>query len=100
MGKPLSPTPRPCPACGINVPRLEPPSFSFNSNYGACPNCHGLGSIYDFDPSTTITDWSQPLLDGPMGPGSASPYLLPLTTPPATTSHTYITRPFHHPPAN
>ncbi|HEU5342701.1 excinuclease ABC subunit UvrA [Edaphobacter sp.] len=67
-----------CPDCGINVPRLEPRSFSFNSNYGACPNCHGLGSIYDFDPAKTIVDWSKPLLDGAMGPGSASAYLLRL----------------------
>ncbi len=67
-----------CPDCGINVPRLEPRSFSFNSNYGACPECHGLGSIYDFDPAKTIADWSKPLLDGAMGPGSASQYLLRL----------------------
>jgi excinuclease ABC subunit A len=67
-----------CPDCGINVPRLEPRSFSFNSNYGACPECHGLGSIYDFDPAKTIADWSKPLLDGAMGPGSASSYLLRL----------------------
>jgi excinuclease ABC subunit A len=67
-----------CPDCGINVPRLEPRSFSFNSNYGACTNCHGLGSIYDFDPAKTITDWSKPLLDGAMGPGSGSAYLLRL----------------------
>lgn len=67
-----------CPECGINVPKLEPRSFSFNSNYGACPECHGLGSIYDFDPAKTITDWSKPLLDGAMGPGSASQYLLRL----------------------
>ena len=67
-----------CPDCGINVPRLEPRSFSFNSNYGACPECHGLGSIYDFDPAKTITDWSRPLLDGAMGPGGGSAYLLRL----------------------
>ncbi len=67
-----------CPDCGINVPKLEPRSFSFNSTYGACPECHGLGSIYDFDPGKTITDWSKPLLDGAMGPGSASAYLLRL----------------------
>ena len=67
-----------CPDCGINVPKLEPRSFSFNSNYGACPECHGLGSIYDFDPAKTITDWSKPLLDGAMGPGSGSQYLLKL----------------------
>ena len=67
-----------CPDCGINVPKLEPRSFSFNSTYGACPDCHGLGSIYDFDAAKTITDWSKPLLDGAMGPGSASSYLLRL----------------------
>jgi len=67
-----------CPDCGINVPKLEPRSFSFNSTYGACPECHGLGSIYDFDPAKTIADWSKPLLDGAMGPGSASSYLLRL----------------------
>ncbi len=67
-----------CPDCGINVAKLEPRSFSFNSNYGACPECHGLGSIYDFDPGKTITDWSKPLLDGAMGPGSGSAYLLKL----------------------
>ena len=67
-----------CPDCGIDVPRLEPRSFSFNSTYGACPVCHGLGSIYDFDPAKTIVDWSKPLLDGAMGPGSGSSYLLRL----------------------
>ena len=67
-----------CPECGINVAKLEPRSFSFNSTYGACPECHGLGSIYDFDPGKVITDWSKPLLDGAMGPGSSSQYLLRL----------------------
>jgi excinuclease ABC subunit A len=64
-----------CPDCGLDVPKLEPRSFSFNSTYGACPECHGLGSIYDFDPAKIITDWSRPLLDGALGPGSASQYL-------------------------
>ena len=67
-----------CPDCGLDVPKLEPRSFSFNSAYGACPECHGLGSIYDFDPAKIITDWSKPLLDGALGPGSASQYLLRL----------------------
>ncbi|HKO11542.1 MAG TPA: excinuclease ABC subunit UvrA [Acidobacteriaceae bacterium] len=67
-----------CPDCGLDVPKLEPRSFSFNSTYGACPECHGLGSIYDFDPAKIITDWSKPLLDGGLGPGSASQYLLRL----------------------
>ena len=65
-----------CPDCGINVPQLEPRSFSFNSAYGACPECHGLGSRYDFDPAKVIVDWSKPLLDGGLGPGSASQTLI------------------------
>ena len=32
-----------CPYCNINLPEMEPRSFSFNSPYGACPSCHGLG---------------------------------------------------------
>ncbi|GAC1651982.1 MAG: excinuclease ABC subunit UvrA [Acidobacteriaceae bacterium] len=65
-----------CPDCGINVATLEPRSFSFNSMYGACSECNGLGSKYDFDPSKVVHDWSKPLLDGGLGPGSASTYLL------------------------
>ncbi len=65
-----------CPDCGISVPQLEPRSFSFNSAYGACPECHGLGSRYDFDPGKVIVDWSKPLLDGGLGPGSASQNLI------------------------
>jgi excinuclease ABC subunit A len=83
-----------CPDCGINVPRLEPRSFSFNSNYGACPECHGLGSIYDFDPAKTITDWSKPLLDGAMGPGSGSAYLLRLIKLAAEKYKVDIRKPF------
>ncbi len=67
-----------CPDCGLDVPKLEPRSFSFNSTFGACPNCHGLGSLYDFDPAKVITDWSKPLLDGGLGPGSSSHYLVKL----------------------
>jgi excinuclease ABC subunit A len=67
-----------CPDCGLDVPKLEPRSFSFNSNFGACPECHGLGSLYDLDPAKVITDWSKPLLDGGLGPGSSSQYLLKL----------------------
>src|ERR1700758_2107783 len=65
-----------CPDCGISVPQLEPRSFSFNSSYGACPECHGLGSRYDLDPGKVIVDWSKPLLDGGLGPGSSSQNLI------------------------
>src|SRR5271165_7052767 len=64
-----------CPDCGISVPQLEPRSFSFNSPYGACPECHGLGSKFDFDPSKVIVDWTKPLFEGALGPGSGSTFL-------------------------
>src|SRR5580704_6041105 len=61
-----------CSECGISVPQLEPRSFSFNSAYGACPACNGLGSKYDFDPAKVVADWSRPLFEGGLGPGSGS----------------------------
>ncbi|MGH9355949.1 MAG: excinuclease ABC subunit UvrA [Terriglobia bacterium] len=61
-----------CAHCGINIPVLEPRSFSFNSAYGACEACKGLGSKYSFDPAKVIVDWSRPLLDGGLGPGASS----------------------------
>ena len=83
-----------CPDCGLDVPKLEPRSFSFNSAYGACPECHGLGSIYDFDPAKIIYDWSKPLLDGGLGPGSASQYLLKLIRLAADKYKIDLKRPF------
>ncbi len=55
-----------CIECGASVPAFEPRSFSFNSRYGACPECTGLGSLWDFDPAKLITDPSKPLLGGAM----------------------------------
>jgi len=87
-----------CPDCGLDVPKLEPRSFSFNSTYGACPECHGLGSIYDFDPAKIINDWSKPLLDGALGPGSASQYLLKLIKLAAERYKIDLTKPFEQLP--
>ena len=62
-----------CPGCGINVPVLEPRSFSFNSLYGACPECNGLGSKYDFDPAESHQRLDSAAAGcGGLGPGSAS----------------------------
>jgi excinuclease ABC subunit A len=61
-----------CVDCGMSIPTLEPRSFSFNSVYGACSTCKGLGSQYTFDPAKVIIDWSRPLLDGGLGPGAGS----------------------------
>src|SRR3989442_2995318 len=43
-----------CVNCGINVPPLEPRSFSFNSAYGACRHCHGLGTVLEIDSAKLI----------------------------------------------
>ncbi|HTV04048.1 MAG TPA: excinuclease ABC subunit UvrA [Acidobacteriaceae bacterium] len=83
-----------CPDCGLDIPKLEPRSFSFNSAYGACPNCHGLGSIYGFDPAKIIHDWSKPLLDGGLGPGSSSQYLIKLIQLAATKYKIDLRKPF------
>ncbi|MGE5109621.1 MAG: excinuclease ABC subunit UvrA, partial [Acidobacteriaceae bacterium] len=83
-----------CPECGINVPQLEPRSFSFNSVYGACPECNGLGSKYDFDPAKVITDWSKPLFDGGLGPGSGSAYLQSITRRFAEENRIDLDKPF------
>ncbi len=64
-----------CVECGISVPALEPRSFSFNSVYGACAACRGLGSQYTFDPAKVIVDWLRPLLEGGLGPGAGSGFL-------------------------
>ncbi|HTA46900.1 MAG TPA: excinuclease ABC subunit UvrA [Bryobacteraceae bacterium] len=61
-----------CVECGSSVPELEPRSFSFNSPYGACEECSGIGSTWAFDPDKLIADPSKPLLEGALGPGAGS----------------------------
>src|SRR5829696_521364 len=57
-----------CVNCGINVPPLEPRSFSFNSAYGACKRCHGLGTVMEIDSLKLIPDpWQTPERLGYMG---------------------------------
>ncbi|MCY4123263.1 MAG: excinuclease ABC subunit UvrA, partial [Acidobacteria bacterium] len=53
-----------CVDCGINVPEMTPRAFSFNSPHGACPACHGLGSVEDFDPARVVPDDSLTLAAG------------------------------------
>ncbi|MBI3683637.1 MAG: excinuclease ABC subunit UvrA [Acidobacteria bacterium] len=65
-----------CPKCGESVPQLEPRSFSFNSPYGACSSCHGLGSLWSFDPGKVIADASKPLLDGGLSAGAGSSLMM------------------------
>jgi excinuclease ABC subunit A len=61
-----------CVECGTSVPELEPRSFSFNSPYGACEECSGIGSTWAFDPDKVISDPAKPLLEGALGPGAGS----------------------------
>jgi excinuclease ABC subunit A len=65
-----------CVECGTSVPELEPRSFSFNSPYGACEECSGLGSTWAFDADKVIADSSRPLLEGALGPGAGSSLVL------------------------
>ena len=53
-----------CPYCGISLGDLEPRSFSFNSPFGACRECNGLGVKIEFDPELIIPDKSKSILDG------------------------------------
>ncbi|MBN2039473.1 MAG: excinuclease ABC subunit UvrA [Spirochaetes bacterium] len=53
-----------CPDCGVSIPELSPRMFSFNTPYGACPKCSGLGFIMQFDPDLLITDPEKSLYEG------------------------------------
>ena len=59
-----------CPHCGISIGELEPRTFSFNSPFGACKTCHGLGVKMEFDPDLLIPDKSKSILDGAIIPWS------------------------------
>ena len=50
-----------CPECGVNYEEIEPRMFSFNSPYGACGSCDGLGTIMDIDPDLVIPDKTKSL---------------------------------------
>jgi excinuclease ABC subunit A len=57
-----------CPECGLSVPEMTPRAFSFNSPHGACPECQGLGAIYDFDPGRIVPDQTVSLSAGAVLP--------------------------------
>ncbi|MFA0753934.1 MAG: hypothetical protein IMHGJWDQ_001715 [Candidatus Fervidibacter sp.] len=57
-----------CPECGINIPELQPRNFSFNSPYGACPECDGLGTKAEFDPDLVIPNKNLSIADGAIAP--------------------------------
>jgi excinuclease ABC subunit A len=53
-----------CPKCGLTFEELQPRVFSFNSPFGACEECHGLGVKIEFDPDLIIPDKSLSILEG------------------------------------
>jgi excinuclease ABC subunit A len=57
-----------CTFCGVSMPEMTPRAFSFNSPHGACPDCQGLGAVYDFDPARLVPDESLSLQDGAIAP--------------------------------
>ncbi len=57
-----------CVHCGMGIPELEPRMFSFNSPYGACPLCKGLGIKLEFDPERVVPNPSLSLREGALAP--------------------------------
>jgi len=57
-----------CSKCGINYAELQPRNFSFNSPYGACPECNGLGTKLEFDPELIIPDKAKSINAGAIAP--------------------------------
>ena len=53
-----------CIECGLSVPEMAPRAFSFNSPYGACPSCDGIGIKREFDESKVVADATLSILDG------------------------------------
>ena len=59
-----------CPTCGLSFEELAPRSFSFNSPYGACPTCSGLGYDFVIDPDLVIPDRKKSIKEGAIYPWS------------------------------
>ena len=57
-----------CPVSGFTIEEIEPRLFSFNSPFGACPKCDGLGVTIDFDPMLVIPDDNKSLIEGAIAP--------------------------------
>jgi excinuclease ABC subunit A len=61
-----------CPECGYSIPELTPRMFSFNSPFGACPTCDGLGNRMEMDPSLVIPNPKLSINKGVIEPWSSS----------------------------
>src|SRR5437773_2284250 len=71
-----------CPTCGLSLPELEPRQFSFNSPFGACPDCSGLGTRREVNADLVLGDPSLSILEGLILPwGEPSGYLRKVVLP-------------------
>ena len=62
-----------CPYCEVSMEELTPRMFSFNSPYGACPHCDGIGSHMDIDPEMLVPDKTKSLIQGAIIPLGEQP---------------------------
>ncbi len=71
-----------CPTCGLSLPELEPRQFSFNSPFGACPACSGLGTRREVNADLVLGDAGLSILEGVILPwGEPSGYLRKVVLP-------------------
>ncbi len=71
-----------CPVCGLSLPELEPRQFSFNSPFGACPECHGVGTRREVNAELILGDPSISILEGVVLPwGEPTGYLRKVVLP-------------------
>lgn len=85
-----------CAACGISFAEVSPRIFSFNSPYGACDSCHGLGCSFEVDPALVVPDQKKSLKEGAIYPWSKTnnPYYDQLVASVAKHYKFSVTTPF------
>ncbi len=65
-----------CPVCSMNYPEISPRLFSFNSPYGACKKCQGIGTDTFFDKDLIVDSWDKSIKQGTIIPWNKSNYFL------------------------
>jgi len=90
-----------CPTCGLSFPELEPRQFSFNSPFGACPECHGVGVRREVNAELILADPSISILEGVVLPwGEPTGYLRKVVLPTLARALKFdVTKPWAEIPA-